>query len=368
MQTAKIPLQDLSQEIDELWPDLTRAIEGVLKSGQFILGPSVQAFEREVAGYLGLPFAVAVNSGTDAIAIALEAIGLTRGDEVITSPFTFFATAESVHRAGAVPVFADIDPVTFALDPASVESRVTPRTRAILPVHLFGHCADMAPLGRIAERHGLLVLEDCAQSFGATYDGAQAGTMGKAGAFSFFPSKNLGGFGDGGLVATSDETVAEKARMLRAHGSRRKYFNEAVGYNSRLDEIQAALLRVKLPRLDRNNELRRQAARRYDEKLSGLAGIELPREVAPARHVYNSYTIRVRGGRRDEAQKALASRGVGTMIYYPVPLHRLPVYEAPAGAYPEAERAAAEVLSIPLWPGMPESVQDRVVEALREIL
>lgn len=364
METAKIPLQDLSREIDELWPDLTRAIEGVLRSAQFILGPSVRELEREVASFLGVSFAIGVNSGTDAITIGLESMGVGHGDEVITSPFTFFATAESIHRAGATPVFVDIDPKTFSLDVGQVKARITSRTKAIIPVHLFGHAADMEALRLVSETRGVPLLEDCAQAFGAKFGKELVGTIGRVAAISFFPSKNLGCFGDGGMVVTNDQAVAERARMLRAHGSRQKYFNETIGYNSRLDEIQAAVLRVKLPRLARQNELRREAAARYASKLADIEGIVLPSETAPARHVYNSYTIRVKGGRRDEVAKLLAEEGIGTMVYYPTPLHRLPLYNRPEGTHPHAELAAAEVLSIPLWPGIGEKVQDRVAEAL----
>ncbi len=363
----RIPMLDLSQEIDALWQDLNEAIQRVLRSGQFILGPEVEAFEREVAAYLGVKHAIGVNSGTDALMIGLRALGVGPGDEVITTPFTFFATAEAISNVGATPVFVDIDPKTFNIDPARIEERITPRTKAILPVHLYGQAADMDPILDLARRHGLKVLEDVAQAFGGSYKGKKLGTLGDAGAFSFFPSKNLGAYGDGGLIATDDGAVAEMARMLRVHGSRRKYYNEMVGYNSRLDSLQAAILRVKLPRLDRLNEARRQVARRYTEALAGLPGVEVPVEAPYAQHVYHQYTLRIIDGRRDQVQKRLAEAGIATMIYYPVPLHRLPVYAGVDCACPEAERAASEVLSLPIWPKISPAMQEFVVTALTEV-
>lgn len=364
----KIPMMDLSSEVEALWDELNGAIQRVLRSGQFILGPEVEAFEREVAAHLGVKHAIGVNSGTDALVIGLRALGAGPGDEVITTPFTFFATAEAVSVVGATPVFVDIDPKTFNIDPAQIEARITSRTKVILPVHLYGQAVDMDPIMDLARRFGLKVLEDVAQAFGGRYKGRKLGTIGDVGAFSFFPSKNLGAYGDGGLIATDDDAAAEVAWMLRVHGSRRKYYNEAIGYNSRLDSLQAAILRVKLPHLDRFNEARRQAARRYTEALDGLPGVVTPVEAPYAEHVYHQYTLRIPGGRRDEVQKRLAEAGVGTMIYYPVPLHRLPVYAGVECACPEAERAASEVLSLPIWPQMSQAVQERVVLALRQLL
>jgi dTDP-4-amino-4,6-dideoxygalactose transaminase len=342
-----IPVYDPLPEVEFLWPELEEAFRRVMRSGQYILGPEVEAFEEEVASYLGVKHAVGVNSGTDALVIALRALGVGPGDEVITTPFTFFATAEAISLAGATPVFVDIDPRTFNINPDLIPSAITPRTKAILPVHLYGLPAEMDPILEIARSYGLKVLEDCAQAFGATYRGKKVGTLGDAGAFSFFPTKNLGGFGDGGLIATNSDEVAERARMLRAHGSRRKYYNERVGYNSRLDALQAAFLRVKLRHVDAWNEARRQVASRYNELLAGLPGLVLP-EVSPG-HVFHQYTVRVLGG-RDRVAEALAREGVGTMVYYPVPLHRLPVYAHMGAALPEAERAAREVLSLPMGP------------------
>jgi dTDP-4-amino-4,6-dideoxygalactose transaminase len=361
----RIPVYDPLPEVEFLWPELEEAFRRVMRSGQYILGPEVEALEREVAAYLGVKHAIGVNSGTDALVIALRALGVGPGDEVITTPFTFFATAEAISLVGATPVFVDIDPRTFNINPDLIPSAITPRTKAILPVHLYGLPAEMDPILEIARSHGLKVLEDCAQAFGAAYKGKKVGTLGDAGAFSFFPTKNLGGFGDGGLIATNSDEVAERARMLRVHGSRRKYYNEAVGYNSRLDALQAAFLRVKLRRVDAWNEARRQVASRYNELLAGLPGLVLP-EVSPG-HVFHQYTVRVLGG-RDRVAEALAREGVGTMVYYPVPLHRLPVYAHMGAALPEAERAAREVLSLPIGPHLSPSSQEGVSEVLKAFL
>ena len=352
-----IPVYDPRPEIEALWDEIHEAMDRVLRSGRFILGPEVEAFEQEVAEYLGVKYAVGVNSGTDALVIALRSLGIGPGDEVITTPFTFFATAEAISMVGARPVFVDIDPVTFNLDPALIPGAITPRTKAILPVHLYGHAADMDPILEIARAHGLKVVEDVAQAFGGRYKGRKLGTLGDAAAFSFFPTKNLGGLGDGGLIATNDPQVAELARMLRAHGARRKYHNEMLGYNSRLDALQAAVLRVKLKVVDEWNARRREVAARYNEALGAVEGVVLPSEQPYAYHVYHQYTVRVLGGRRDEVRARLAEAGIGTLVYYPVPVHRLPVYAWPAGSLPQTERAAQEVLSLPmgyataLWQG-----------------
>ncbi len=361
----RIPILDLAPELAEVGAELDAAFRRVIASGHFILGPEVEAFEREVAAYLGVRHAVGVNSGTDALVIALRALGVGPGDEVVTSPFTFFATPESISVLGATPVFVDIDPGTFNLRPDLVARALTPRTRAILPVHLFGHAADLEPLRALARERGLRLVEDVAQAFGATLDGRKLGTFGDAGAFSFFPSKNLGCLGDGGLVATDDDQVAGAARMLRAHGSVKKYENEQLGYNSRLDALQAAFLRVKLPRVDAWNAGRRAAAERYRALLAGLPGLALPVERPGAGHVYHQFTVRVLGGRRDALRAALAGAGVDTMVYYPKPAHRLPVYQG-SGEFPAAEAAAAEVLSLPMWPAIPAGVQERVAGAIGE--
>ena len=362
--TPRVPILDLAPQHDALWPELSAAFERVARSGVFIGGTEVEAFEREVAAFLGAEHAVGLNSGTDALVIALRALGVGPGDEVVTSPFSFFATAEAISHVGATPVFADVDEATFMLDPDAAAAAVTERTRAILPVHLYGGVAELSRLASVAERAGTVLVEDCAQSFGAVWEGRQTGTVGAAGCYSFFPSKNLGAFGDAGLLATDDGRLAREARKLRAHGGLKKYHNETVGYNSRLDALQAALLRVKLPHVAAANAGRRAAAARYGALLEGIDGVVAP-AVTPG-HVFHQYTVRVLDGRRDAVHDALAAQGVQTMVYYPVPIHRLPVY-AGAGypAFPVAERLAGEVLSLPIGPMISEADQTRVAEALR---
>lgn len=364
----RIPPLDLKPELDALWEPLRDAALRVLRSGQYVLGPEVAAFEREAADYLGVDHAVGLNSGTDALIIGLRALGIGPGDEVVTSSFSFFATAEAISLIGATPVFADIEAEGFNLDPLAVESAITGRTRALLPVHLFGKPAAMDELNQLAERHGLHVLEDCAQSFGARLDGAATGSLADVGAFSFYPTKNLGGTGDGGLLTTDDEAVAETARMLRNHGERSRYNNEMLGYNSRLDALQAALLRVKLSRIDSANEGRRRAAARYEELLAELPGVVAP-AVTPG-HVFHQYTIRILDGRRDSVRERLESSGIGTMVYYPIPIHRLPVYELKYRdqVLPVTETAAEQVLSIPIWPEIDDTTQELVIGALRDAL
>ena len=368
---ARIPVLDLAPEIAALRPALDAAFARVLDAGTFILGEEVQAFESEVAAYLGVRHAVGVANGTDALVIALRALGVGPGDEVITTPFSFFATAESISAIGAVPVFVDADVATMTLDVSRVEAALTPRTRAVIPVHLFGRMVEMAPLVALARRRGVVVLEDVAQAMGAMQDGRRAGSFGHAAAFSFFPSKTLGGFGDGGMIATDDDRVAEGARMLRVHGARVKYRNEIVGYNSRLDTLQAALLRVKLPHLDAATAGRRAAAHRYAELLGGTDGLVLPS--IDDDHAVHQYTVRVTGGdgtaaRRDAVQAALAEAGIDTMVYYPVPQDQLPVYAGRYAPAPVAARLAAEVLSLPMWPAIAAGTQSRVAAALRMAL
>lgn len=366
--SREIPVLDLRPEIEALWDELVAAIQGVLRSGQFILGPNVKAFEEEVAAYLGVKHAIGVNSGTDALVIALRAAGIGPGDEVITTPFTFFATAEAVSQVGATPVFVDIDPRTFNINPELIEPAITPRTKAILPVHLYGQAADMDPIMELAEEYNLKVIEDAAQAFGGEYKGRKLGTIGHAGCFSFFPSKNLGAFGDGGLIATNDDKIAEAAWMLRVHGAKKKYYNEMLGYNSRLDEMQAAILRVKLSHVDEWNEARRQTAKRYNELLKEVPGIITPYEALYARHVYHQYTIRVTGGKRDKVKQFLADQGIGTVVYYPYPLHQLPVCAATYLYLPFAEAASKCVLSLPMSPYLSDSEIQVVVQALSQAL
>jgi len=354
MQASKTPILDLQPQIEAHWDEFNAAFQRVLRSGHFILGPEEQAFEKETAEYLGTKHAIGLNSGTDALFIALRALGIGPGDEVITTPFTFFATAEAISHVGATPVFVDIEENSFNLDLNLVERAITPNTKAIIPVHLFGRPCNMDRFMGMAEAHGLKVVEDCAQSFGATWKGRPAGTFGAFGCYSFFPTKNLSTFGDGGMLSTDDDNLAAEARMLRAHGSRKKYYNEVVGYNSRLDELHAAMLRVKLPHIDRWNAQRRAVAARYHEALGGQSGFALP-EIVDG-HVFHQFTIRVKSGRRDQVQADLAEAGVQTMIYYPVPVHRLKLYQEShaATSCPVAEQAATEVLSLPIWPELAE--------------
>jgi dTDP-4-amino-4,6-dideoxygalactose transaminase len=359
---------DLSPEVELLWPELSRALEEVVRSGRFILGPQVEAFESEVASWLGTSHAVSLNSGTDALMITLDALGIGKGDEVITSAFSFFATAEAISRVGASPVFADIERDTFNLDPASVEKSLTPRTRALLPVHLFGQAAEMDALIALAQRHDLRIIEDTAQAFGGRYRGRRLGTLGHAGAFSFYPSKNLGAYGDGGLLVTDDEDLATGVRKLRDHGSRSRYYHDAVGYNSRLDEFQAAILRIKLPHVDAWNERRREAAGRYAELLGGLPLLTVPEQRDPAHHVFHQYTVRIGAGRRDAVQQALSAAEVASVVYYPEPLHRSRPYAAEAPSLPEAEAATHEVLSLPMGPDLDAATQERIASTIRSAL
>lgn len=368
MSELKIPILDLLLEIEERWDEYMAAIKAVLKSGQFIMGPNVKAFEEEAAQYLGVKHAIGVNSCTDALVIALKAAGIGPGDEVITTPFTFFATAEAISHLGARPVFVDIDERTFNINADLIEPAITEWTKALLPVHLYGQAADMDPILSLAEKYNLKVVEDTAQAFGGEYKGQKLGTVGDVGCYSFFPSKTLGAFGDGGLITANDDKTAEVASMLRAHGSKKKYYNETVGYNSRLDEIQAAILRVKLPHIDEANAGRRRVAHRYNELLKDTPGIVTPYEDDRAKHVYHQYTIRVLNGRRDEVQRQLAERGIGTMVYYPVPVHKLPIYKDTTPTLPVAERLAGEVLSLPIWPGIKFEIQKHISALVSKLM
>jgi dTDP-4-amino-4,6-dideoxygalactose transaminase len=365
---TKVPLIDLAREARALGTEIREAVEEVLRSGQFVLGPRLEALEREVARYLGVRHAVGLNSGTDALILALEALGVGPGDEVLTTPFTFVGTAEAIRRVGARPVFVDIDPDTFNLDPRLVERALGPRTRAILPVHLFGHPAEMDPLLEIARARGLRVLEDACQAFGASYLGRKAGSLGDAATFSFYPTKSLGAYGDGGMITTDYDAVAEAARELRNHGSLDKYRTSRVGYNSRLDEIQAAILRVKLPHVDRWNETRREMARRYSEALSSVRGVRAPVEAPYAHHIYHQYTVRLGSGVREAVREKLLAAGIATSVYYPVPLHRLAPYRMSSTPLPHAERACEEVLNLPLGPTLREDTPERVAAELARIV
>jgi dTDP-4-amino-4,6-dideoxygalactose transaminase len=379
----RVPLCDLTEQYVSLKPQIDAAIQEVLASGHYILGPNVRAFEQEIADYLGCKYAVGVNSGTDALHLALRALNIGPGDEVITTPFTFVATTEAIGMVGATPVFVDIDPYTYNIDPRRIEPAITPRTKAILPVHLYGQPCDMDAIMAIAQANSLHVVEDCAQALGAAYRQQKTGTFGAAGCLSFFPSKNLGCFGDGGMVATDDENIFHRVEMLRRHGGRVKYHHDELGLNSRLDELQAAVLRVKLSKLDLWNGARRERAYRYNRLLASTPGIELPRELqaekceAPTggsgsslcnKSVYQQYTILVDD--RDSLAKRLQERGIGCFSYYPVPLHLQRVHKELGygpGRFPVAERVAERCLSLPMFPELSEAQQDEVVRAIEAI-
>jgi dTDP-4-amino-4,6-dideoxygalactose transaminase len=359
-----LPMLDLSPQLAQLGDELERAVARVVRSGQYILGPDVEAFEREAAAHLGVAHAVGVSSGTDALVIALRALGIGPGDEVIVPSFTFFASAEAVTLAGATPIFADIEPASFALDPADVARRSGPRTRAILAVHLYGHPADMDALEALAGPHGIALVEDAAQAFGAWYRGRRVGGLGRIAAFSFFPSKNLGAAGDAGMITTDDPELAASARMLRVHGSRQRYVHEAVGYTARLDEIQAAVLRVKLPHVERWNAARRAVAALYDEAFRGAPGIRTPGIAPGCEHVFHQYTLRVPPERREAIIAALAQEQIASQIYYPIPVHRTAPYAGARTSLPETERACAEVMSLPIWPELAPDEIKRVASTV----
>jgi dTDP-4-amino-4,6-dideoxygalactose transaminase len=360
-----IPVLDLKAQYQSIKAEIQEALNRVLESQHFILGPEVKALEEEVARYCGTRFGVGVASGTDAILLALAACGIKEGDEVITTPFTFVATADTITALKAVPIFVDIDPATFNINPDLIEAKITPRTKAILPVHLYGQAAEMDPILDLGKKYGLKVIEDNAQAIGATYRGKRTGSLGDAGCLSFFPSKNLGGYGDGGMVVTNDEGIAERVRRLRAHGAKKKYFSEEQGYNSRLDEIQGAILRVKLRHLEEWIAGRRTAAARYSKLFAGVVGVTAPPEAADKIHVYHQYTVRT--PRRNAVQEFLKGQGIGTMVYYPIPLHLQPLFSGhccQAEDFPEAERAGNEVLSLPMFPELTDEQISRVGDAL----
>ncbi len=369
MKTTKpVPLLDLSRQWASLEREVLAEVKEVFREGDFILGKRVAALETEVAAYCRSPHAVACASGTDAILLVLKALGVGRGHEVVTTPFTFFATAGAVWNAGARPVFADVEPGTFNLDPRAALAAVTPRTRALLPVHLFGRCADMAAFLQIASKRRISVIEDMAQAVGAEIRGLRAGSLGDAGTLSFYPSKNLGGAGDGGMVVTSYPELDATLRKARNHGQSRRYEHEFVGTNSRLDGLQAAVLRAKLKRLDGWSDARAAHAARYDAMFRGLSGVRTPAPVpkAEGRHVYNQYTLRCE--KRDALQAHLTKAGIGTAVYYPLPLHLQRCFASLGGRlgqFPEAERASREALSIPVFPELTEGEQQRVVTAVR---
>jgi len=366
-----VPLLDLRAQFVALRDEVRAALNAVCESQSFILGPQVAALEREVAHYCGVRYAVGVSSGTDALLSGLMALGVGPGEEVITTPYTFFATTGSIVRIGARPVFVDIDPTSFNLDPSQVQDRITPRTRALLPVHLFGRCADMKPLLSLAARHGLAIIEDAAQAIGAqTNIGERAGGIGTLGCLSFYPTKNLGGFGDGGMILTNNPELTDILRSLRNHGSHGPYEHPRVGGNFRLDEIQAAILLVKLRHLEGWTEARGARAQHYHKAfrslhLEGPDALILPDIPKAGRHVFNQYVIRTR--RRDDLARFLTARGIGTAIYYPKPLHLQACFAYlgyKEGDFPESERAAREALALPIYPELTEEMQDQVIQAV----
>jgi dTDP-4-amino-4,6-dideoxygalactose transaminase len=365
-----VKLLDLEAQYRPLRDEILAAITRVCDSQQFILGPEVEALERELAGQIGAAHVVTVSSGTDALLAALMALGIGHGDEVVTSTFSFFATAGSIARVGATPVLVDIDPVTFNIDPDAMRRAITPRTRAIMPVHLYGLCADLDPIIEVAESKGIAVIEDAAQAIGATYKARQAGTIGTIGCFSFFPSKNLGAFGDAGFMTTNDSALAREIRLLRNHGAEPKYLHKRIGGNFRLDALQAAVLRVKLPHLERWTAMRRRNAERY-ATLFATAGltdrVRLPATPPDRGHIFNQYVIRV--GARDRVRALLAERGIGTEIYYPVPFHLQECFSSLGhhrGDCPHAEAAADSVLALPIYPELTIEQQSAVVAALAD--
>jgi dTDP-4-amino-4,6-dideoxygalactose transaminase len=388
----KIPILDLTRQYHAIQEEIDAAIRRVLESGRFILGPEVEAFEAEIAEYLGVKHAIGVASGTDALLLSLKALNIGPGDGVIVPSFTFFATAGVVANLGATPIFVDIDPKTFNIDPEKLRELLTnhsspiphpsPSTpfsvtrhsspvtviKAIITVHLYGQPADMDEIMAIAHKHDLYVVEDAAQALGAEYKGQKVGTIGHLGCFSFFPTKNLGAYGDGGLVVTNDDELAERVRMLRVHGSKPKYYHHMVGTNSRLDALQAAILRAKLPHLAEWIAARTRLADRYDELLGGFDGLVLPYRAPNRTHIFHQYTIRVLAGKRDALRTYLAERGIGTEVYYPLPLHLQPCFRYlgyKEGDLPESERACREVLSLPMFPELTEEEQDYVINAIK---
>jgi dTDP-4-amino-4,6-dideoxygalactose transaminase len=365
-----IPLCDLKEQYRELQAELEAALLSSAAACNYIMGPNVKAFEEEVASYADCKYAVAVANGTDALHLALRAANIGPGDEVITTPFTFIATCEAIHLVGAKPVFVDIDPTTFNIDHRLIEAAITPRTRALLPVHLYGLPCAMDEITALAEEHGIMIIEDCAQSFGAMYKGKQTGTIGAAGCLSFFPSKNLGCMGDGGMILTNDDTIYERSEMLRRHGGKVKYHHTENGVNSRLDDIQAAILRVKLPLLDQWNARRQAAAQRYAELLSGIQGLTLPTmSIGHSAAIFHQYTILVDD--RERLAKQLAAAQVGTAVYYPIPLHLQEVNRHlgySRGDFPYAEAAAANCLSLPMSPHVTAADQEIVAQAIAACL
>ncbi len=362
-----VPLLDMRRQYKAIKAEMDKAVLAVFEHGLFILGPEVKELEEKIARLCGSSHGIGVASGTDALLIALRAVGVGPGDEVITSDYSFFASAGVISRLGARPVFVDIEADTYNIDPLKIEKAINKKTKAIMPVHLFGQVADMDPLLQIAKKHNLIVIEDAAQAIGAGYKGKKAGGIGHFGCFSFYPSKNLGGAGDGGMIVTSDKDYCEKVQILRLHGWRKKYRPEVVGYNSRLDTLQAAVLLVKFKYLDQQTEMRRKHAQKYDKAFTGTR-IKTPTAKDHAFHIYNQYTIDV--ANRDDLMRVLQEKQIGHDIYYPVPFHLLECYKDLAykkGDFPVSEKAAESVVSIPVYPEMTEAEQDEVIAVVKSV-
>ena len=365
----KVPFLDLKAHHAPHRAEFEAAIREVIDSNAFAGGPFVAAFEKDFAAHCNCRHAIGLGSGTEALWLVLLAYGIGPGDEVITVPSTFMATAEAITYCGATPVFVDVDEDTYTMDPAGLAGALTKRTKAIIPVHLFGQPADMDPILAFARTHGLIVIEDAAQAHGAEYKGQKAGSLGNAGCFSFYPGKNLGAFGEAGAVVTNDEELHEKIKVLRDHGQVRKYYHDVVGWNCRMDGIQGAVLRIKLRHLERGNELRRSHARRYSEALEHIEGVITPVAADYAKHVYHIFAIRVQ--ERDEVIRLLEQKGIGCGVHYPIPVHRQKAYEHlgyQAGSFPVAEKTAAEFLSLPMFPELTPEQIDLVVEAVKDSL
>ncbi|WP_026734410.1 DegT/DnrJ/EryC1/StrS family aminotransferase [Fischerella sp. PCC 9605] len=366
-----IPAFDIKQQYAFIEAEISAAVLEVLNSGRYIGGPVVEGFEQQFAAYTGVSQCVACNSGTDALYLALRVFDIGAGDEVITTPFTFIATSEVISAVGAKPIFVDIDANTFNLNLRQVAAAITPRTKSIIPVHLFGQPVDMTALMDIANAHNLIVIEDCAQSTGAIWGEKKVGSIGHIGCFSFYPTKNLGGCGDGGAITTNEPEIAAKLRILKEHGQKNRYIHEEIGINSRLDAIQAAILQIKLRYLDIWNQQRQAIASRYHQFLRQVPGITPPQELAGGKGVWNQYTIRVLNQKRDWLRNQLQEQGVNTMVYYPRPLHLQPVYENlgyQPGQLPVAEQASQEVVSLPMFPELSEEQQDQVIYRLKDCL
>lgn len=375
-----VPPLDLSRQYAQIGDEIAAAVQKVLASGAYIGGPAVKTFEQEFANYIGVSDCVGCNSGTDALILALRALKIGPGDEVITTPFTFFASAETISAVGATPVFVDIDARTFNMDVDRLEAAITEKTKAIMPVHIFGQPIDMTRLIDIATRHNLVVIEDCAQSVGAEWQSQKVGSIGHVGCFSFYPTKNLGACGDGGAITTNDRALAAAMRMLKEHGQSSRYFYEEIGYNSRLDALQAVILSIKLRYLDSWNAQRREKAALYGEFLSRVPGVAVPKELPEAKGVWNQYTIRLTspedapnpsGNFRDSVRTKLQECGIGSMVYYPLPLHLQPVYKSLGyltGQLPQAEQVCREVLSLPMFPELSRDQQERAIYGLKDCL